>query len=140
MPRSLRGLGEVWFVIAVILMLTIFSYFGHAATASVKHQSNSLGFIPYQDNPNEYLMGYVSRADVAEFGKHNIFVLEVRSTNTYQMFSQQLQICEDMPEAVFQKLNDAVEHRSVVVFTYSRVRHQRDCNDLYRVDEVKGVQ
>jgi hypothetical protein len=101
---------------------------------------NGFGTLSYQDNPNAYLMGYVSNATPVQVSKSEaIVVLEVRPTNTYMMFSQQLQLCGDIEPVLFEKLLHAVGSREVIVFTYSRIRHRQDCNDLYRIDTIKDV-
>src|SRR5579863_979920 len=138
MPRFLNGLGDVWFALALIVALTLYSCGVSRAHATTTSRRNSLGTLSYQDNPNQYLMGYVSRADIAESDKRQVIVLEVRPTNTYAMFSQQVQFCAaTLDREVGKQLLDAVSTRAVVVFTFSRFRHSMDCNDLYRVDVVK---
>lgn len=141
MPRSLselfRGmLGE--FAIVALIIFGLYCLAARAdSTASHKQRSNTFGAAIYQDNTNSYLMGSVKSAAVARVGKdRTILVLEVSPTNTYQMFTQQLQLCVGIDENTAKKLTDAIEQRSVVVFTYSRVRHLLDCNDLYRVDKL----
>ncbi len=136
MPRFLRGmLGEFLIVAAIIGGLYCLAARGDS---TVNRNRNAFGTLSYQDNPNAYLMGFVSRVDVARAGKgRTIIVLEIRPTNTYQMFSQQLQLCDGIDEELGKKLMDAVDNRSVVVFTYSKIRHLTECNDLYRVDKVE---
>jgi hypothetical protein len=119
-------------VLLALAMVVGFTADAHGATTSSVKHSNGLGFVMYQDNPNQYLMGYVSKADVAQTrADRKVVVLEIRPTNTYSMFSQSLAFCNASEEQM-NKLADA----SVVVFTYSKFMHHADCFDLYRVDKV----
>ncbi len=129
-------LGE--FAIVALIIFGLFCLAAHGdTTASHKQRSNAFGATVYQDNPNAYLVGYVSRADVAQVDKdRTIIVLEVRPMNTFQMFSQQLQLCDGISEDLGKKLMEAIDKREVIVFTYSRVRHLTECNDLYRIDQM----
>ena len=141
MPRSLRGLFTGMFGELALVGLIILGLYCIAAradtTASHKQRSNAFGTTAYQDNPNSYLVGYVSRADVAQVSKsRTIIVLEVRPMNTFQMFSQQLQLCDGIAEELGNKLMEAIDKREVIVFTYSRIRHLTECNDLYRIDQI----
>jgi len=127
-----RGFWGEAFIVALVWALLVL--YAHATTTA--KQSNAFGAVIYQDNPNAYLMGTVSGATVAHIGSRSLLVLEVRPTNTYQMFSQQLQLCGGFSDDLYEKLAGAVERREVIIFTYSRLRHKQDCNDLYRIDKV----
>ena len=120
-----------------LLMLAMYIFMwgledGNCAT-SAPLKDNAFGALIYQENPNDYLMGEIKSGQVVKRGDKRITVLEVLPTNTYGLFSQVVQFCGNQADMIN-------GHRGVVVFTYSKVRHTMDCNDLYRVDDVGGNQ
>ena|ERR1700674_4225229 len=125
-----KWLLRYWFLIAAFSLMLIWAIKGD--TTTTKHHENSIGIPMYQDNPNQYLMGYVSAGILAHENGRDFTVLEVRPTNTYAMFSQSIAFCGYLTQEQVDKISD----RSVVVFTYSKVMHSRDCFDLFRVDKV----
>jgi hypothetical protein len=121
-------------LLATVLALIAFSFVieANAATTSSAKHNNGIGFLMYQDNPNQYLMGTVSKVDMGTTrANRNVIVFEVRPTNTYSMFSQSLAFCNITEEQL-----SVLRENPVVVFTYSRVMHHAECFDLYRVDKV----
>jgi len=114
------------YVLFVVLLLISV---GHCAT-SAPPKDSSLGALIYQDNPNQYLMGVIVKGDIVKDGKRLITVLEIAPTNTYDLFSEVVPFCGNQAEMIN-------GHRRVVVFTYSKIMHQKDCFDLYRVDDLK---
>ena len=124
-----HSLGVV--LMAALLFLAI-APFSHCAT-SAPPRDNAFGALIYQDNPNQYTMGQIKSGQVVKRGDKRITVLEVLPTNTYGLFSEVLQFCGNQADMIN-------GHTGVVVFTYSKVRHTVDCNDLYRVDDVGGNQ
>lgn len=116
------------------LMYMVLIATGQAATTSSAKQANgnSFGALVYQENPNQYLMGSVSAANVGQTRNgRRVLVFEVRPTNTYAMFSQSVAFCSATDEQISTLISG-----SVLVLTYSRVMHRWDCYDLYRVDRV----
>jgi hypothetical protein len=97
--------------------------------SSVPHSDSALTTPIYQDNPNEYLMGMILRVKLAHSGRTAITVLDVSPTNTRLLFFQTVQFCGDVTDQL---------QKGVVVFTYSRVRHTMDCNELFRIDAMSG--
>jgi hypothetical protein len=116
-------------VITLMLVFTMFIAPAHGILS--KPHTSSLGAPVYQENPNQYLMGYVSDANVAETrAGRSVVVLEMRPTNTYAEFSQSIAFCSITAEQATTLVS------GVVVLTYSKVMHREDCYDLYRVDKV----
>lgn len=122
---------QVLYMIAIVTVWFSVLALGSAAVGK-QQNSNSLGVPMYQENPNAYLMGFVSDANIGETRSgRKVVVLEIRPTNTYSTFSQSIAFCSVTEEQI-DKLRDG----AVVVLTYSKVMHRPDCYDLYRVDKV----
>jgi hypothetical protein len=130
--KTAATLALVSFVAVLALLFIMMVAPAHGATSSTQKHNNGLGFKMYQENPNQYLMGYVSNGEVGKTrADRRVVVLEIRPTNTYSMFSQSFAFCDITEEQV-----DKFADGSVVVFTFSKVMHHAECYDLYRVDRV----
>jgi len=121
---AFAGLAVI-FLLFVALMIGM----GHAATTStVKH--NSIGFLPYQDNPYQYLA--VDRV----IGVANVdgnLSLRVHPLGTFMLFDQNLLIC-GLPIDKFQTVHGPF------VMMYERQAHRMvqgiGCHNLIRVNGV----
>lgn len=122
---KIYGIGAIVWVI--VLIIAVFSGLAHGST-SLKH-SNSLGALIYQYNPNQYLMGLITSGTVTEYNKKLYTVIRFRPTNTYGLFSQDFAYCGNVA-SMFEGMT------GVIVVTFSKTMHSRDCYDLYRVDKV----
>lgn len=114
-----------WFVVLVVF---VFSGLSHGAVS--KKQSNSLGALMYQDNPNTYLMGLVTNVAVHETDGQMYTTVRIRPTNTYGLYYDEPTFCGN-------EFRMVTETKGVVIFTYSKLMHRRWCYDLYRVDKVE---
>jgi hypothetical protein len=121
----MKTMFQTWLISSVAL-LVMAAALAHGSVTH-KREGNAFGAVIYQDNPNEYLMGQIIRGKLAISGKTIITVLNVAPTNTYGLFFQTVQFCGDVTDEL---------EEGVVVFTYSRVRHTMDCNELFRIDSV----
>jgi len=124
-----HSLGVV--IMAALLFLAI-APFSHCRT-SAPPRDNAFGALIYQDNPNQYLMVQVRSGKIFTRGKRIYTNLSVAPTNTYGLFNQSVTFCGDQSD-MFDGKN------GVLVLTYSKVMHETDCYDLYRVDTVGGTQ
>jgi hypothetical protein len=127
----MKTMFQTWLVSSAALLVMV-AALAHARSSVPPNSNNAFGAVMYQDNPNQYLMGNITKAGLFHDGKRVITTLSVAPTNTYTLFSQQVAFCGNQAE----KIND---HTAVVVFTYSKVMHQKDCYDLYRVDDMDSL-
>ena len=113
----------------VFLVLSALSIVSHCSLDKKQHP-NSIGAVIYQDNPNAYLEGAITNAVIAKEGDKLYTVIRFRPTNTYDLFTVDLAFCGNEASMFDGKTG-------VLVITYSKIMHQRDCYDLYRVDPVQ---
>lgn len=133
MPRALKGIADVWLVLGLILLFSVFS---RGATTSGNHK-NSLGVIQYQDNPLTYKEGAVVGLSWASSGGGNSFGVNVRiqPRGTFALFTEEILFCGDPSEKFSQMHNP-------MVLAYETVDHKTisgvGCHELKSVDEVVG--
>lgn len=100
--------------------------------SSTKRQTNSIGIIAEIENRNQYMFGSVTGGSVFKLDDKVYTEIVFNPVNTPSLFTQQVTFCGDQASEFQGKLD------GLVVVTYSRVQHRRDCYDLYRVDRFKG--
>jgi hypothetical protein len=114
--------------IAVMLYIVACVLPSHCATSS--HSHNSYGAVIYQENPNQYLEGAITHADLHKEGKRDFTTIRVQPTNTYNLFTEDITFCGNQAEMFRGMTGD-------IVITFSKVMHQTWCFELYSVHQVK---
>jgi hypothetical protein len=118
------------FFILLAIMFLIWPFLIHASVTT-KH-GNSLGVVQYQDNPYTYVAGSVIVGYAIDGGKG--LVIRVQPLATYNLFTQDILLCDYPVEMLASKMNP-------MVLTY-RTRSAKmisgiGCHDLVRADELK---
>lgn len=109
------------------LLLTSFSF----GAVSKKPNTNSLGVVQYNDNPNTYKEGNIVSAAYVE---DNGVVVRIQPRGTFALFTEDVLFCAGAAEKLSSKHNP-------LVLTYGTQAHHTiqglGCHELRSVDEVK---
>jgi hypothetical protein len=115
------------------LLLLVFLYTGFMEAAISRHNnSNSLGFIQYQDNPYTYKAGAIMEAYVIHDGQ--ALNVRINPSGTYALFYEYILLCGTPTDKFIGKNNP-------MVLTYETQAHRTvdgiGCHLLIDVSEVK---
>lgn len=111
----------------VLLLLAV------SSVANPTSGHNSLGVVPYQDNPLEYRYGRVTKVDFPEQNGFVITNLAFQPVGTYATFTEQVPLCGDQRSLLDFTTGD------VVLITMSKRMTRRYCHDLLRIDVITGA-
>lgn len=126
-------LATIGIVAGVLLFVLLVA---HYAPASVPgRHPNSLGVIPYQDNPNTYKAGNVTNINYAGEEANYGMVIRLQSLGTYSLFTEEIFLCGN-PSDILQG-----KHNPVVITYETRSHHTVEgigCHELRRVNEIRA--
>ena len=117
--------------LAIVMFVLFAARFAGATTTS--RRTNSLGFIPYTENPNLYLVGDI--VDYAIIGKADALSMRVKPLATYILFDENILFC-GVPVEKFDG------HDNPMVLVYERHSHRLvngiACHELVMVRSMEG--
>jgi len=121
-------------IIAAFLLGYVFLITSHCSTTDkqcmLPEGCNSLGVVQYTENPVQYLEASIVGGTVHNEGKQELTTIRFQPTGTYSLFTEGWTFCGNVADMFDGKTG-------VVVLSFSKVQHHRDCYDLYSVHEVK---